>query len=121
MEATEDTDAYFTSVAVVRNKYRKSKTFNEENLITNAMNYAPECYHDTLAQELSSKGNKIILNYLKKALKLPLWLKKGGNGNDDDEKGETALSLNDTEVCTRCSKPGHNASNFWAKMSIDDF
>ena len=47
----EDPESYFKRVAVVKSKFRKSKTFDEATLIANLMSDAPDCYHDTLTSE----------------------------------------------------------------------
>ena len=57
----KDAESYFKRVAVVKSKYRKSKTFDEATLIANLMSNAPECYHDTLPQELRGLGEKLRL------------------------------------------------------------
>ena len=49
LTATMDPDNYFKKVAVVKSKYKKSKTFDDATIIANTMSNAPSCYHDTIA------------------------------------------------------------------------
>ena len=77
------------------------------------MSNAPACYHDTITQQLLTKGDAVAIEDIKLALKLK-WIIQTGDDKDkeDNDEEETALSLNDTKVkCGRCGKKGHKAAD----------
>ena len=123
LNSTNDPDDYFKKVAVVKSKYKNSKVFDESTLIANVMDNVPECYEDTVAQELRRKGDKVTLDDLKGALKLKWRISTKGDKNENTEtvEGETALSVNDVPICDRCGKKGHRAAECWTKMTRDQF
>ena len=65
MKGNRNPDEYFRKLAVIKNKYKDSKSFDESTLIAMTIAKAPQKYSTVLASELRSKGNSVTLEDLK--------------------------------------------------------
>ena len=84
MKANENPYKYFKKLGVVKSKWKKSKTFKEEELIAHTLSVAPEVYLNTLTHTLTTCGYAITLDDIKKALKTNYRLRHK-DANEDEE------------------------------------
>ena len=115
MKGNKNPDEYFRKLAVIKNKYKDSKSFDESTLIAMTIAKAPEKYSTVLASELRNKGDQVTLEDLKETLqqlhRIQVNTTKGDESDEEEKDGEAALNASANIICYNCGKSGHFARN----------
>ena len=105
-------EKFFMQLAVMKNKYPKSKKFEAEELIPVILSKAPDTYKSVLTAESRAKGNALTMEDIEETMVEQFRLSNNKvNGSGDRERdGELILNMMEDRVCQICKKPGHTAA-----------
>ena len=123
MNKKNDPEEFFRKIAVLKNKYKDSKsTFTEDKLIAMTIAKAPRKYSSVITATMGAKEKALTLNDLQVAMKEYFRLqnnlmhKETKHEEEDDDGKEVTLGAFNIK-CYNCNKTGHRAKDCKVKTN----